>query len=66
MLSLSPEDRFQLSEPAPLDAATLCATCGDVCPRPAADEDVAFCDECREASVVGSYPDGWVMLGGWD
>lgn len=66
MLSLSPEDRYLLSAPAPLDAATLCATCGEVCPRSGADEDVAFCDDCREASVIGSQPDEWVMFGGWD
>lgn len=66
MLSLSPEDRIELSQPAPLDVAALCATCGEICPRSGADEDVAFCDECREASAIGSYSDEWVMLGGWD
>lgn len=45
-------------------AGLPCATCGDPCP---ADDDlVAFCEECLSASDLGSYPDDWVMLGGWD
>ena len=44
--------------------ALPCATCGDPCP--AENELVAFCEECLSASDLRSYPDGWVMLGGWD
>lgn len=47
-----------------LRAVLPCATCGAPCSSK--DELVTFCDECLSASDLRSYPEDWVMLGGWD
>lgn len=44
----------------------LCASCHELCPRPKDSDAVAFCEDCRSVSAMDSYPEDWVMLGGWD